>query len=166
MKLSPKQQKFVKEYLVDLNGTQAAIRAGYSPRTANEQGAQNLAKLSVQQALQKAMKTQEKRTEVTADRVVQELVKIAYADLKDFVEFGPEGVRIKDSQAVDGTMLAEVSETESKTGRNRRVKLHDKMKALELLGRHLGMFIDKHELSGPDGGPIQTLDAAIGELDE
>lgn len=153
-RLTPKQKRFVQEYLIDLNATQAAIRAGYSPRTANEQGARLLAKASVQSALQEAMKRREKRTEVTADRVVQELAKIAFADLKDFVEFGPDGVRIKNSKEVDGTVLAEVSETTFKDSTTRTVKLHPKIKALELLGKHLGMFIEKHEHSGPDGGPI------------
>ncbi len=155
-KVAPKQKRFIQEYLLDLNATQAAIRAGYSPKTANEQGARLLAKASVQAGVQEAMKRREKRTEVTADRVVQELAKIAFSDLKDFVDFGPDSIKIKDSDTVDGSVLAEVGETVSQAGSTRTVKLHNKMKALELLGRHLGIFTEKHELSGPGGGPIQT----------
>ena len=156
--LTPRQARFVQEYLIDLNGTQAAIRAGYSPRTANRQGARLLSYAGIQAAIQNAMKQREKRTEITADRVVKELAKIAFADLKDFVEFGPDGVRIKNDKDVDGTLLIEVSETTFKGATTRAVKLHPKIKALELLGKHLGIFVNKHELSGPGGGPVQWVD--------
>ena len=76
-KLTEKQQRFVDEYLIDLNATQAAIRAGYSVKTANEQGSQNLAKLSIQQAIAKQMAERSKRTGINQDRVVLELAKIA-----------------------------------------------------------------------------------------
>lgn len=84
--LTPKQQRFVEEYLVDLNGTQAAIRAGYSPRTANEQAAQLLAKLSVQRAVSEGRKQQQERTEITADRVLREAWGILTADARELVQ--------------------------------------------------------------------------------
>ena len=84
--LTEKQQRFVDEYLVDLNATQAAIRAGYSPRTANEQGAQLLAKLSVQHAVREARSAQQKRTAITADTVLMEIANIALADARELVE--------------------------------------------------------------------------------
>ena len=73
-KLTPKQQRFVDEYLIDLNATQAAIRAGYSPKTANEQGAQNLAKLSIAEAIKEAQQERQKRTLVTQDDVIRGLL--------------------------------------------------------------------------------------------
>ena len=76
-KLTAKQQRFIEEYLIDLNATQAAIRAGYSVKTANEQGSQLLAKLSIQQAIAEKMAERSKRTGVNQDRVVLELAKIA-----------------------------------------------------------------------------------------
>lgn len=155
MKLTPKQKAFVDEYLVDLNATQAAIRAGYSKKTAGRIGQENLQKPVIQTAIQAQMKEREKRTEVTADKVVQELAKIAFADLKDYARWDETGVEILNSEDVDGTVLAEVSETvnyqifpnggESEK-RQKKIKPHDKMKALELLGRHLAMFTDKQQV--------------------
>ena len=84
--LTEKQQRFVDEYLVDLNATQAAIRAGYSPHTANEQGAQLLAKPSVQHAVREARSAQQKRTAITADTVLMEIANIALADARELVE--------------------------------------------------------------------------------
>ena len=75
--LTPKQARFVEEYLLDLNATQAAIRAGYSKKTANEQGAQLLAKLSIRQAVAEAQAIRSKRTEITQDEVIQGLKKEA-----------------------------------------------------------------------------------------
>ena len=86
LSLTEKQQRFVDEYLVDLNATQAAIRAGYSPHTANEQGAQLLAKLSVQHAVREARSAQQNRTAITADTVLMEIANIALADARELVE--------------------------------------------------------------------------------
>lgn len=157
-KLPPKQRRFVQEYLADLNATQAAIRAGYSARTAAAQGARLLTKVKVQDALQDAQKRREKRTEITADRVLTELAKIAFSDLTDFVEFGPEGIKIKPSDQVDGAALSEVSEMVTMAATTTSVKLHPKMRALELLCKHLGLTPDRHQLSGPNGGPIEWAD--------
>ena len=84
-KLSEKQQRFVDEYLIDLNATQAAIRAGYSVKTANEQGSQLLAKLSIQQVISEKMAERSKRTGVNQDRIVLELAKIAFVKMIDVV---------------------------------------------------------------------------------
>lgn len=143
--LTAKQKMFVLEYMKDLNATQAAIRAGYSEKTAKQIGEENLSKPYMQAAIEEQMKAREVRTLVTADRVVKELAKVAFADLKDFVQFGPGGVTIRPDDEVDGTMLAEVSETITQAGGSKKVKMYDKLKALELLGRHLAMFTDRLE---------------------
>ena len=88
-KLTPKQKAFVSEYLIDLNATQAAIRAGYSPKTANEQGARLLANVSIAQTIQKAMQDREQRTEITQDRVLQEYARLAFYDPRKL--FQPDG---------------------------------------------------------------------------
>ena len=142
-KLTPKQQLFVKEYLIDLNASQAAIRAGYSERTSREMGYELLTKPHVQEALQQAQKKREKRTNITADRVLEQLARVAFSDIGEFVEFDGTTVTIKSSKDVDGTVLSEVSATPA----GLKIKLNDKMKALELLGRHLGMFNDKLNIS-------------------
>lgn len=161
-KLTPKQQRFVEEYLVDLNATQAAIRAGYSPKTAGQIGDRLLKKAETQQALAERMKAREQRTEVTQDRVVKELAKIAFGDPRNVMTWGPTGVKLKASTELtddEAAFVSEVSETTTEHGGSLKLKTNDKLKALELLGRHLGMFKEKVEVTGKDGGPIQTQNA-------
>lgn len=148
-KLTDKQQRFVDEYLIDLNATQAAIRAGYSVKTANEQGSQNLAKLSIQQAIAEKMAERSRRTGVNQDRVVLELAKIAFVKLTDIID---EKGKIKDTATEDDLACLEgykykYSDTDSGYSVEREVKLSSKMKALELLGKHLGMWNDKVDLN-------------------
>lgn len=148
-KLTEKQQRFVDEYLIDLNATQAAIRAGYSVKTANEQGSQNLAKLSIQQAIAEQMAERNKRTGINQDRVVLELAKIALVKMTDIVD--SQG-RIKSDASPDDLACIEsvkYKESESDTGSSveREVKIASKLKALELLGKHLGMWNDKLDVN-------------------
>ena len=96
-RLTPKQAEFVRQYLVDLNATQAAIRAGYSERTASKIASELLGKTGVREAIATAQAKREQRTEITADRVVSELAKIAFADPRELMDWGPEGVKLKDS---------------------------------------------------------------------
>ena len=152
-KLTDKQAAFVAEYLVDLNATQAAIRAGYSERTAYRIGAELLQKTSVAEAIAAGQAKRAQRVEITADRVVAELAKIAFADPRDLMEWGPDGITLKSSSELteeQAASVAEVSETTTKDGGSLKLKKHDKVKALELLGRHMGMFKDKveNEISG------------------
>lgn len=162
-KLTPKQQRFVDEYLVDLNATQAAIRAGYSQKTAQEQGARLLSNVMVQAAIAECMKAREQRTEITQDKVVKELAKVAFGDPRKVMSWGPGGLKLKDSAELtddDAAFVSEVSETTTEHGGSLKLKTNDKLKALELLGRHLGMFKEKVEVTGKDGGPIQSQSAA------
>ncbi len=143
VKLTNKQAAFVAEYLVDLNATQAAIRAGYSERTAYRIGAELLQKTSVAEAIAAGQAKRAQRVEITADRVVSELAKIAFADPRDLMEWGPDGVKLKASADLteeQAASVAEVSETTTKDGGSLKLKKHDKVKALELLGKHLGIF--------------------------
>lgn len=156
-KLNAKQQRFVDEYLIDLNATQAAIRAGYSVKTANEQGSQLLAKLSIQEAISKAMAERSKRTGVNQDRVVLELAKIAFVNANDLIN--PEDASIRPHASRDDLACIQsvkVKQSLSDKGdlTEREIRLNDKMKALELLGKHLGMFKDKVELEGDIGVTI------------
>lgn len=164
-KLNEKQERFCLEYLADLNATQAAIRAGYSRKTAGAIGNKLLKKVEIQVKVSELQQERAKRTEVTVDRVVEELAKIAFADLKHFVHWTEHGVEIHDSEDVDGAVLSEVSETVSvqvfpnggeSEKRMKRVKLHDKMKALEMLGRHLSMFKDRTEVQHT--GAVEFVD--------
>ena len=145
--LTNKQQRFVEEYLVDLNATQAAIRAGYSQRSAQQMGAENLSKPVIQQALRSELDLRSKRTAITADAVLTEFGRIAFADIRDVVEFGGGTVTIKSSSELPKEVAAALAEI-SQTKDGLRVKLHSKIAALDALARHLGLFNDKVHLAG------------------
>jgi phage terminase small subunit len=190
VKLTAKQQRFVEEYLIDLNATQAAIRAGYSAKNAGKIGPELLGKTRVQEAIKAAMDKRSERTEITQNMVLGQLAKIAFSDITDFVKFGQKEVQVmgpfgplyetvttadpstgkkkkekvpitkiinfvdfNESGQVDGTIIAEVKQ--GKDGSS--VKLNDRMKALELIGRHLGMFNDKLEVTGTTNNPFAGL---------
>lgn len=166
--MTPKQATFVQEYLVDLNATEAAIRAGYSKKTAYSIGCENLTKPEISDAIQKAMSERGMRTQVTADNVVLELARVAFLDHSKIVEIVDGDVKVKDTSELsedERRAVAEVSQTETLHGGSLRVKTHDKLKALELLGRHLGMFTDKLEVAGKDGGPIDIKSLTDEELE-
>lgn len=165
MKLTAKQVRFVDEYLVDFNATQAAIKAGYKAKTAHVIGAENLRKPKIAEEIARRQKDLQKRTEISQDRVVKELARIAFADVTDYayvmqaiierdgVKVPVESAVIKETYDLTDDQRAAIASI--KQGANGvEIKLHDKIKALELLGRHIGMFNDKLSLSGTDGGPL------------
>lgn len=132
--MTPKQERFVEEYLVDLNATQAAIRAGYSEQTARQIGAQNLSKLVIQQAIEAARNKRSERVELTQDEVVRDL-----RELRDIC-MGRKPVRI--TEVVKNAQLGEVTAREVEVY---ALEPTGAGKALDLLGKHLGMFVDKVE---------------------
>ena len=141
-KLTAKQEAFVREYLIDLNATQAAVRAGYSQRRASEISYQLLQKTTVQKAIEAAMRERRKRTEVTVDRVVEELRDMAFYDPADLALLGPASGPEDIAKLPEDVRRAIVGWSWDKSG-NFTVKLAPKVPALELLGRHLAMFKDK-----------------------
>ncbi len=149
-KLTKKQQLFVDEYLIDLNATQAAIRAGYSVDTAKEIGCENLTKPNIQQAIAEHMAERSKRTGINQDRVVLELAKIAFVKMTDVVD--PDTGEILPNASDDDLACIEsvkFKQSDNQYGGSieREVKLSSKMKALELLGKHLGMWNDKIDVN-------------------
>lgn len=144
-KLTAKQKAFCKEYLIDLNATAAAKRAGYSEKTANEQSAQLMAMPHIKAIIDYELEARAKRTEITADRVLQELAKLAFVDPRNLFELDKRGnVKFKPSSELsdaDAACIAGV--TQNLTGTN--IKLHDKIAALEKLGKHLKLFTDVSE---------------------
>lgn len=151
MALTPKQQLFVEEYLIDLNATQAAIRAGYSPNNADKIGSELLGKTRVSEAIKIAMAERSRRTGINQDRILAELAKIALVNPARVVNFDEATIR-EDALPEDLAAVASVEvkrfPTKDGEGIEREVKFHDKNKALDLAGRHLGMFKDRLELSG------------------
>ena len=165
-KITPKQQRFVSEYLIDLNATQAAIRAGYSPRTAKQMGTENLAKPVLAAAIQKAMADRGKRTEIEADDVIRELAKIGFANMMDYTRVTDEGEMVVDLSKITREQAAAIGEVtvedfmdgrgdDARAVRRVRFKLADKRAALVDLGRHFALFTDNMRFAGKDGGPIQ-----------
>lgn len=165
--MTPKQSRFVDEYLIDLNATQAAIRAGYSAKTAEWIGPQLLGKTHVAEAIAERMKARAKRTGISQDMVLRELAKIGFANMGDYMKPGADGDPFLDFSQLtrdQSAALAEVTVEDFKDGRGedardvRRIKfkLADKKGALVDIGRHLGMFPNKTELTGKDGGPLQV----------
>jgi len=157
--LTPKQEKFCIEYLIDLNATQAAIRSGYSPKTAAVIATENIRKPNIVARLGELRKQIAEATDITPERVLRELGRIAFADPRKVMTWGRSGVKLIDSELLsddDAAIVSEVSESTTKEGGSLRLKLHDKLGALEKIGKHLGMFIEKHEHGGPGGGPIAT----------
>ncbi len=142
--MTPKQRRFVEEYLVDLNGARAAKRAGYSVKWAASCGYHLLKNPAVAAAVAEAQTRRAARTQVSADRVVTELAKVAFGDPRRLLSWGPEGVVLRDSSELteaEAALVSEVSETRTATGGGtRRVKLHCKLTALNALGKHLGLF--------------------------
>ena len=141
MALTPKQKRFVTEYLVDLNATQAAIRAGYSEKTAEVIGYENLRKPQIAQAVQKGMEARQRRTEITQDMVIRELAKVAFANSTNYARVVCGGTRVEltDTDKLTADQRAAIScIKEGKYGIE--VGTYDKVKALELLGKHLGVF--------------------------
>lgn len=153
-KLTPKQTKFCEEYLIDFNGTQAAIRAGYSAKTAHEQAAQLLAKLSIQALIQELRQSQQERTQVTADSVVEKLWNIASFELNQVGNFDGEKMTFKpesDWAESARTAVSSVKQTTTtrtlKSGEEVRtdtieLKIEPKLPALDSLAKHLGLFGD------------------------
>lgn len=141
-KLTDKQAAFVREYLVDLNATQAAIRAGYSERTASRIGPQLIGKTCVREAIEKAQAKRAQRVEVTQDYVIENLVEIVERSMQRAPVTDRKGEQVTDEEG------RAVWTFDAKNAN----------RALELLGKHLGIFADKvkAEVSGPDGGPVQS----------
>ena len=148
-KLTAKQNQFVAEYLIDLNATQAAIRAGYSKKTAEWQGPQLLGKTHVAEAVALAVQARSGRTNITADRVLLEIARLAFFDPRQLLN--PDGSPKPINELDDGTAaaLAGLDITEEFegsgadrvfTGYTKKFKLADKNSALEKLAKHLGLY--------------------------
>lgn len=144
-KLTAKQKRFCDEYLIDLNATQAAIRAGYSPKTACEQASRLLANVKVQDEIAIEMAERSKRTGINQDRVLMEIAKMAFVNIDDVIDLDTAKVKLTATKE-DLACIQSVKIKPTEFGTEREIKLCDKKSNLELLGKHLGMFKDKVEL--------------------
>ncbi len=137
--MTEKQKRFVEEYLIDLNATQAAIRAGYSVKNADKIGSELLGKTGVQKAVSEAIAERSRRTGVNQDRVVRELARIAFSNFSDIVD--PDTARIREDATEDDlACIQSIKIKPNEFGTEREVRLFDKRAALVDLGKHLGMW--------------------------
>lgn len=165
--MTKKQKLFIGEYLIDLNATQAAIRAGYSPATAYSIGSELLNKPEIRACVDQALAERSKRTGVNADRVVRELARIAFVNAPDLINV-KDATLLDDASPDDTAVIASVKVKiipgEDGDGVEREIKLADKIKALELLGKHMGMFTDRLQVSGGLDMEKSKLDDMIAQL--
>jgi len=137
--MTPKQKRFVEEYLVDLNAAAAARRAGYAKGSAWRL----MRHSAVAAAIEEAQERRAQRTRVSADRVVTEIAKVAFGDPRRLFSWGPGGIELRESSELteaEAALVSEVSETRTAAGGTRKIKLHCKMTALTALAKHLGLF--------------------------
>lgn len=170
------QDAFVDRYLVHLNATKAAEEVGY--KHPNTKGPALLKLPNVAAAIQKRMSERQRRTQITQDRVIEEYARIAFANTADFFEWDERQSRFVPKTDLSPDQLAALQEITSDTHLTRdangqprarmkmRVRLHDKVRALDALAKHLGMFIERHEHTGKDGGPIEHREVAEMSDDE
>ena len=185
--LTDKQATFALEYLVDFNATQAAIRAGYSPRSAKQQATRLLTNASIQAALAHAQAHRREELKIDADTVVRELARIGFSKMTDVASWDDLGVYIKGSDSLDPDTEATIKEvTLTKTSVYRkngdeevtekwRVVLHDKLAALDKLCRFLGIYndsltvdltaVDPVKLAAEYGLEVSEVEAAIAEAE-
>ena len=165
--MTAKQKRFCEEYLIDLNATQAAIRAGYSVESAGSIGSENLQKLDIRTRIDKALAERSRRTGINADLVLIELARIGRVNAIDVINMTDASLledASRDDTAAVASVKVKITPTEDGSIVEREIKLHDKTKALELAGKHLGMFSDKLELSGNINTNSEKLDAILQQL--
>lgn len=157
-KLTPRQERFVEEYLIDLNATQASIRAGYSSKNADKIGPELLGKTRVRGTIAEAIADRSKRTGINQDRIILELAKIALVNAVDVINMDEATIRgdanREDTAAISSVKVKTIPTQDGEIV-EREVKTYDKIKALELLGKHLGMFKDEKQIGNVN---IQIID--------
>lgn len=154
----------MEEYLIDLNATQAAIRAGYKPQAARDIGYENLTKPDIKNAIDRKIAERSKRTGVNADRVIMELAKIAFVNAGEVIDFDTATLMDKISPDDMAAIHSVKVKTFGEDGLEREVKLADKLKALELLGKHLGLFRDKLEVDGNLKTDMTSLEGILQQI--
>jgi len=154
MKLvNDKHERFCQEYIIDLNGYKAAVRAKYSEKTARSKASQLLTKVNIQERIAELKAIRSERTQVTQDMVIKELLILALSDFEDYgeivKEYGIDRLKLKlfkDMNPGATRAIKSISEHVTKDGVQLKFKLHGKEKAIELLGKHIGMFVDKFDI--------------------
>ena len=168
-RMSPKQLAFIKEYVVDFNGSAAAERAGYSSKTARIIAAQLLSKINIQQAITELQTERSNRLGVTADRVIEELALVGFSDIGEIMDFSGSEIRLLPANRISQKARRSIASVKVKRHVETGIgpdgpieipveviefKMVDKLSALDKLGRYLGLFVDR-EASGNGNANIQ-----------
>jgi|SRR5215217_4186738 len=156
-KLTPKQEKFCREYILDLNATRAAERAGYKDGNI---GRQLITKNNVSDRIAELQKESFERAEIDADGVLKILAHLVSYDPRNVIEWGPNSVRIKDSKKLsemDAKLVTSITETPNQWGTRRQIKLPDRLRAIELLGKHYQLFTEQLEIKEPVKGSVRLM---------
>jgi phage terminase small subunit len=157
-KLTPKQQRFVDEYLIDLNATQAAIRAGYSVRSAESQGSRLSKNRKVRACIDERMAELSRRTGVNQERIMRELARIAFLDPTKLADMDSATIRddaVEDDLAAIQSIKVKTFDSETGGGAEREIRFADKIRALELLGKRFGMWLERQQV---DATLVQIVD--------
>ena len=179
--IKAKRKLFALEYIVDFNGTQAAIRAGYAKRSAKQQGSRLLTYDDVQDEIKKQIEARSTRTEITADRVIQEYAAVAFGNMKDAMEWGATAIKddqgkvlgsmpyvvLKDSKDLPqdvSAAVAEVKVVSTQHGQTVALKMHNKLPALDALAKHTGVYNPEDE--GEDAEPVKATFSIRPAIDE
>ena len=148
--LTDQNKRFGEEYIIDLHITNAAIRAKYSKKTAYSIGQRLLKNVEMQEYIQNLMKERSERTNITQDKVLEELFHLGFSNIKNYIKASTDGfIVFKDIDQIseEDARAIEAIKVNVKEGKI-EFKLHSKTKTIEMMGRHLGMFLDKTEHSG------------------
>jgi len=148
-RLKPRHQRFVEEYLLDLDAKNAAIRAGYATRSAHANSFRLLRQPDIAAAVEKELASRQEQIRITSDRVALEYARIAFANMKDFMDWGPNGQQLRPKDSLSDADAAAISDIQP-TASGGKVKLYDKQAALNALARHLGMFDSKSRIGEKD----------------
>jgi phage terminase small subunit len=144
--LNERQKCFCREYVVDFNGYKSAIKAGYSKRTSMEQASRLLRNVKVQKEIARLNKNVEERTDIKVDDVLKSLKLIAFSNITDFITVKNGKIRIKDISKLPPNTPTVIESIHQSKSSGIRIKLYNKLTALELLGKHLGLFTEKHQI--------------------
>jgi len=161
-KLNAKHKMFCKEYLIDFNATQAATRAGYSKKTAGSIGFELLKKPEIAEYLEAQTKKRCDRLDITADKVLQELAKIGFSDIREMFDEDGKPLGVEDLKDKAAAAVQSVNVTSRKLGKGKveythNIKLADKKASLELLGKHLKLFSEQIEHGNIDDKPLTVV---------
>ena len=174
MALTPKQERFIEEYLIDLNATDAARRAGYSPKTAEVIGYENLRKPQIAAAIAERQAKLAEKTEITQERIVTELAKLGFANMMDYIRLNGDGTAYIDLSKMTRDQAAAIGEltideyTDKMTDegvpvKKIKFKLADKRGALVDLAKILGLVVDKSEVKHSGEVTITVGDSETAE---